>query len=380
MAIISCAFEPFSGLAVLRWLVDTILQQRNMTNNNKYTIIGAGLSGLVTAYQLFKAGEKDFIILEARDRIGGRIYSSNGIDLGATWLQYFHRDLNNLLKELGLQKFEQFRKGTSTLVYDERAIPHNFEINTQEPAAHRVEGGTSALIEALAAPFQDKIFLNTQVQHISDNGQQVLVGSNNGQFSAKKVVVTLPPKLAKQLQYEPPLPDALYQAMSGTHTWMGNAIKVGIEFNSSFWKTQGHSGTLIGQVGPIKELYDHTNADNTRFALMGFVNENLRKLQPSDRKEYLFNGIENVLGKEVRNYTNYQEKDWAQDLYTSTATQESNYQHPNYGNPIFQALQMNGKLLFSGTETAANYGGYMEGAVSSGLQTARRLQQKEWNR
>jgi spermine oxidase len=43
----------------------------------KIVIIGAGAAGLAAASRLFKNGFKDVIVLEASDRIGGRIHSVN---------------------------------------------------------------------------------------------------------------------------------------------------------------------------------------------------------------------------------------------------------------------------------------------------------------
>ena len=40
--------------------------------HHKYVIVGAGISGLQAAINLANMGE-DFILLEAQDRIGGRI-------------------------------------------------------------------------------------------------------------------------------------------------------------------------------------------------------------------------------------------------------------------------------------------------------------------
>jgi len=45
-----------------------------MTPNKTVTVIGAGLAGLAAAYDLHKAGWK-VTVLEARDRVGGRVYS-----------------------------------------------------------------------------------------------------------------------------------------------------------------------------------------------------------------------------------------------------------------------------------------------------------------
>jgi monoamine oxidase len=62
-------------------------------------IIGAGMAGLAAAQRLQAAG-KTVLVLEARDRIGGRAVSDNttfpgvSVDLGAQW---FHQSANNAL-------------------------------------------------------------------------------------------------------------------------------------------------------------------------------------------------------------------------------------------------------------------------------------------
>ena len=82
-----------------------------VTKRSKYIIIGAGLSGLTTAYHLSKLGLNDISILEGRDRIGGRILTKNGIDLGATWFQKHHTSLSELIEDLDLEKFDQRSSG-----------------------------------------------------------------------------------------------------------------------------------------------------------------------------------------------------------------------------------------------------------------------------
>jgi monoamine oxidase len=48
-------------------------------------VIGAGLAGLAAARALTDAG-RTVLVIEARDRIGGRVHTVEGIDLGAQWI------------------------------------------------------------------------------------------------------------------------------------------------------------------------------------------------------------------------------------------------------------------------------------------------------
>lgn len=341
--------------------------------HSKHIIVGAGLSGITTAYRLLKSGEKDFIILEARSQIGGRILTKKGIDLGATWFQEQHQHVQALIEELDIDKFPQYQEGKSILVYSSMAPAHYFESDTSGPVANRLSGGSIQLIEALSETLRHKIQLNVQVDSIHDSENELVLKTNKDTYSAKKVIVSIPPKLASGLDYKPALPENLQHAMQKTHTWMSNAIKVGLKYRKPFWRTKQLSGTIIGQIGPVIELYDHNNINNDTYALMGFVNEALRDVSPEERKQKILYYLEKYLGSESLDYIDYHEKDWSKDLYTSCENLKSVYMSPTYGNPLYKSFYMNHKLLFSGTETSSEYGGYLEGAVRSGEYAAAKL-------
>lgn len=75
----------------------------------KVIIIGAGFAGLAAALQLYKK-KIDFIILEARNRIGGRVFSHTidphenlVIELGAEWVGNSHTRVRELCDEFSLE-------------------------------------------------------------------------------------------------------------------------------------------------------------------------------------------------------------------------------------------------------------------------------------
>jgi monoamine oxidase len=47
--------------------------------------------------------------------------------------------------------------------------------------------------------------------------------------------------------------------------------------------------------------------------------------------------------------------------------------HPEYGAAPFDALAWNGRLAWAGAETSRVEGGYLDGAIASGLRAARLL-------
>ncbi|KAH9769247.1 polyamine oxidase 1 [Citrus sinensis] len=63
---------------------------RSPPPSDSVIIIGAGMSGIMAAKTLEEAGYKDYIILEADSRIGGRVHKGqvdgNTVEMGANWL------------------------------------------------------------------------------------------------------------------------------------------------------------------------------------------------------------------------------------------------------------------------------------------------------
>ena len=78
-------------------------------------IIGGGLSGIYAAY-LLSQRNKPFVVLEARERIGGRILSPEHqeffSDLGPSWYwPAINSKMVYLIQALGLTGYRQFEEG-----------------------------------------------------------------------------------------------------------------------------------------------------------------------------------------------------------------------------------------------------------------------------
>lgn len=338
--------------------------------NEKVIIIGAGLTGLCTAFLLQKKGI-EVQLLEASSQIGGRIKTITGttgvpMEMGATWFGNQHRHLKELLERLQVPHFKQHTQGISLFETMSFVPPQKFEISDSEEPSFRIVGGTATLLEKLGSEIgKQQVKTQTKVKTIKEvNNQLIVIDTDENTYYADKVISTLPPNLlVNSVMFEPNLPENFTQLAKKTHTWMGESIKFSMEYKTPFWKENHYSGTLFSQASIIQEMYDHSSADDSGFALKGFLNAGTAVLSKAERTEKVVTQLTAFFGTEANDYIAYHEKVWSAETLTFYPYEQLVLPHQNNGHSLFHKPLLNGKFYVSGSETATQNPGYMDGAV-----------------
>src|SRR5215216_5386607 len=78
-------------------------------------VVGAGFAGIVAARELQRKGF-DIVLLEARDRVGGRVLNEpigdgKVVEVGGQWVGPTQDRMYELISELGLETFATYGEG-----------------------------------------------------------------------------------------------------------------------------------------------------------------------------------------------------------------------------------------------------------------------------
>jgi monoamine oxidase len=437
-------------------------------------IIGAGFAGLTAASHLHKAG-KNVLVLEARDRVGGRVFTQtlpdgSYLDLGAAWVGPTQDKLYDLARSFNIETFKTYNTGKSTLYADSKIkrykglIPPlpvgalisldgaikkinklSKTVDLEKPwltpnaehfdnmtlwswmqqqmsfdkakmlfqiaseaifAAHPAEvsmlhalfytksgrdfdtlmniengaqqerfvGGMQPIATRLAETLQGKILLNTEVKQIQQTENEVIVSGEGFSFKAKRVVVALPPTLARQIDYDPILPanrEQLTQRIPMGQVWKTYAI-----YDKPFWRDKGLNGLAASDSGFTTVTFDTSPKDGSKGILMGFVLADKAKqfsnLSEEDRKASILNSFATYFGEEARNPNHYLDHSWAAEPYTRGCYAGVMPPHAwtSLGEWVKNPI---GRIHWAGTETSSVWNGYVEGAIRSGERVAEEI-------
>lgn len=345
-------------------------------------IVGGGLAGLCAA-RLLRAAQVEFVLLEARDRLGGRILTvdetghpaDDGFDLGPSW--YWPRmqpALAALVAELGLPAFEQNGEGDVIFERMSRETPQRYRPIAQEHQSFRLVGGTAALVRALARELpREQILLSAPVvaMALHSDGVELTIRYADGRdetLVAARVIAAVPPRLLEAtVSFSPEIDALTARRWRDTPTWMAPHAKFFAVYDRPFWRDVGLSGTAQSMVGPMVEMHDATTAagEAALFGFLGVGAEQRAAVGEAALMRACLDQFTRIFGAGARTPRATLLQDWSTDPRTATAADRVAGGHPEPDPSPWVTGPWTELLALAGSETSPNEPGYLAGAVQA---------------
>ena len=441
-----------------------------------FCIVGAGFAGLTAALRLAQAGHS-LIVVEARDRIGGKVwtkYLDDGtpIDLGGTFLGPTQDRIDALLEELGLEKTPTPIHGDSLLIYKGETYRYGDdvpEVNSHsmdgvwdtlqklskmslevpndapwtckkakewdsmslsqflndpvhklsEPALamlrtlfiglftcelselsllyvlfqiaasgndiemqmkveggaeqDMLKGGMSTVADRMkesiskACKSDDWLLLDSPVRRITQNEEGVTIASDNAIVKARRAVVAIPPNLANDIDYDPPLPSTRMELLR--HMPAGQCTKFITVYDTPFWREKGLSGEVTAPDEQLQMTLDTSPPDESVGVLMSFAFAKeaieLAEMPALERQKRVHLLLAQRFGLKAGNPKHYFEYDWSRDRWTRGC--HVAHMAPgvmtSYGHVIREPF---GRIHWATSESSPLWNGNLDGAVRAG--------------
>jgi monoamine oxidase len=266
----------------------------------KVIIIGAGAGGLSAGYILQQLGI-EFQILEASTAYGGRMkidktFANFPIPLGAEWLETNPRIFKDIVNDA--------------------SVSVNIDTYPDLPDRKFVNSSWFNFYEEYITPsIADKIIYETVVDSIDYTGNEVFLTTNNGQYTADKVVVSVPLKILQNgnIQFVPNLPQKKASVIQNTTIWEG--FKAFFEFNQKFYPNE-YDFNITPKSDGQKIFYNAALGQNTLKHILGLfvVGKpalDYLPLSELDLKNYILNELDILYSNQATpNYIKHISQNW----------------------------------------------------------------------
>ena len=255
------------------------------------------------------------------------------------------------------------------LLADLRSTARREDLDSAD--ALRIAGGAQQLSVGLARPLRERIHLGDPVREILQEAGGVTVTSARRRVSARAVAVCLPPVLAGELRYDPPLPSPSAQLLAQLP--MASSVKFHAVYDTPFWRDDGLSGTAISAGHPVSFSYDNSPPGGRPGVLTGIVGADharrLHRLDGPDQERAILASLGALFGGRAAGPASLVVQDWASEPW-SRGCYAAYFAPGVWTGPGRAARQPCGRIHFASADTAWEWTGYMEGALREGRRVA----------
>jgi monoamine oxidase len=234
-----------------------------------------------------------------------------------------------------------------------------------------VDGGAGLIAMRIADELGDAVRLNAPVRAITHDDEQVVIDADGVRVSARYAVMTLPPSLIPDIDFDPKLPEdrlALYRAAIA-----GPESKTLVVYDEPFWRSEGFSGQTAEPGSASEVTIDASPSVGQPGVIASFtfgpVARRVDALPADVRRRAVLDALVRRLGPRAANPRDYVETAWWSEAWTRGCSMA--HLPPGvltrYGALV---RAPHGRLHWAGTETATISHGAMDGAVRSGERAA----------
>ncbi|HEX5890682.1 MAG TPA: FAD-dependent oxidoreductase [Pyrinomonadaceae bacterium] len=361
----------------------------------KVLVLGAGLAGLVAAYELTQLGH-DVTVLEARTRPGGRVHTlrepfSDGLyaEEGAARIPENHELTLKYVKQfaLTLEPFYpsrlnavRFDRGSRQEVpidgfTEAMGLNYGEDLGGRPEQWHKIKGGTDLLPKAFAQRLEGKIIYGAPVVKIEQDAKTARVGFSKAgvqqTLTADAVLCTIPFSVLRNVDL-PALSSRKRDAIKRTR--YDAVSRVYLQTKNRFWEERGLNGFAFTR-GAIEVWHPTWDQPGPRGILMTYARpgeaERITKLKENQRIETTLKQVDEIFSGLRANFERGVTKCWLDDEWSRGAWAFVGF------SDFAAAVAPEGRIYFAGEHLSA-WVSWMQGALSSGLRAVKEIDEAQY--
>jgi len=361
----------------------------------KVLVLGAGMAGLVAAYELTQLGH-DVTVLEARARPGGRVHTlrepfSDGLyaEEGAARIPDNHDLTLKYVKtfELPLEPFYparlnaiRFDRGSREEVPIEGFTEamggfYGPDLGGSPQRWRKIKGGSDLLPKAFAGKLEGKIHYGAPVVKIDQDANQArVVFLKEGKpqtLSADSVLCTIPFSVLRNIE-SPGLSERKRDLIKRTR--YDAVSRVYLQTKNRFWEDKGLNGFAFTK-GAIEIWQPAWSQPGPRGILMTYARpgeaERITNLKEKKRIETTLKQLDGIFSGLRGNFERGATKCWMDDEWSRGAWAFVGF------TDFFSATTPDGRIHFAG-EHLSFAPSWMQGALSSGLRAVKEIDEAQY--